>query len=127
MYGFESIILFMLFILLVVYFVPAIVAFARRATDAGFIFLVNLLLGWTFLGWIGVLVWACINPSVTDQNKIRSARPESTSDVPQHIEPISITESTIYDELQKLKSLHDKGVISDVEFEVAKAKQLSKI
>ncbi len=127
MYGLESIILFMLFILLVVYFVPTIVAFARRATDAGFIFLINLLLGWTFLGWIGALVWACINPSVTGQNKIGFDQPQSIPSVPQPIEPISITESTIYDELQKLKSLHDKGVISDAEFETAKAKQLSKI
>lgn len=40
------------------YFVPAIVAIHRKHNNAVSIFLVNLLLGWTFIGWIGALVWA---------------------------------------------------------------------
>lgn len=41
------------------YFVPAIVAFVRNHRNRGAIFVLNLLLGWTVLGWVGALVWAC--------------------------------------------------------------------
>lgn len=45
-------------VLLVVYFVPTIVAARRRHQDALSIGLLNLFLGWTFLGWVFALVWA---------------------------------------------------------------------
>jgi threonine/homoserine/homoserine lactone efflux protein len=40
------------------YFLPTVVAEARGHQRSGMIFLANLLLGWTILGWIGALVWA---------------------------------------------------------------------
>jgi hypothetical protein len=45
-------------LLLALYFLPALVALGRRVKRAGAIFLLNLLLGWTVLGWIGALIWA---------------------------------------------------------------------
>jgi hypothetical protein len=39
------------------YFLPSIIGHRKQAF-AG-IFLVNLLLGWTVIGWIVALVWAC--------------------------------------------------------------------
>jgi hypothetical protein len=42
----------------VFYFLPAIIAFARHKRDALSIFLLNLFLGWTLIGWIVALVWA---------------------------------------------------------------------
>ena len=42
----------------VLYFLPAIVAFARSKRDAGAILVLNLLLGWTAIGWVIALVWA---------------------------------------------------------------------
>ncbi len=48
--------LFLLFLGLM-YFLPTIIG--REKSDAGFIFLVNLLLGWTVLGWIVAFIWAC--------------------------------------------------------------------
>lgn len=42
----------------VLYFLPAIVAFARGKRDAGAILVLNLLLGWTAIGWVIALVWA---------------------------------------------------------------------
>jgi hypothetical protein len=41
---------------IVIYFLPAIVAAKFR--NAGAIFVLNLLLGWTLIGWIVALVWA---------------------------------------------------------------------
>jgi nitrate reductase gamma subunit len=40
------------------YFLPTIIAKSRAHTSAMGIFVLNLLLGWTILGWIVALVWA---------------------------------------------------------------------
>ena len=40
------------------YFLPALIAAGRKHHQAGAIFALDLLLGWTFLGWVGALVWA---------------------------------------------------------------------
>jgi hypothetical protein len=45
--------------LLVAYFIPALVAGYRGHHQTLAIVVLNLLLGWTVLGWIGALVWAC--------------------------------------------------------------------
>jgi Superinfection immunity protein len=42
----------------VLYFLPAIIAFARSKRDAVSILVLNLLLGWTMIGWVIALVWA---------------------------------------------------------------------
>lgn len=42
-----------------VYLLPAIVAEKRKHHNTLAIFVFNLLLGWTFLGWVLALVWAC--------------------------------------------------------------------
>ncbi len=42
----------------VFYFLPSIIALARSKRNLLSIFLLNLLLGWTFIGWVVALVWA---------------------------------------------------------------------
>jgi Superinfection immunity protein len=44
---------------LLFYFIPAGVAAFREHHNFGAIFMLNLLLGWTFVGWVVALVWAC--------------------------------------------------------------------
>jgi hypothetical protein len=46
---------------LVMYFLPSIIALARSKRDALAIFLLNLFLGWSVIGWIVALVWAVKN------------------------------------------------------------------
>jgi hypothetical protein len=43
---------------LIPYFLPSFVAAARGHRNGGAVFLLNLCLGWTVLGWIAALVWA---------------------------------------------------------------------
>lgn len=43
---------------IILYFLPAIVAFARSKRDAGAILVLNFFLGWTAIGWIIAFVWA---------------------------------------------------------------------
>ncbi|OGG48945.1 hypothetical protein A3G63_01820 [Candidatus Kaiserbacteria bacterium RIFCSPLOWO2_12_FULL_52_8] len=45
-------------ILFVIYFIPSIVAFAKGKGDALLICLLNLVIGWTVIGWIACLIWA---------------------------------------------------------------------
>ena len=41
-----------------VYAIPSIVAFKRGHQNKNAILALNILLGWTFLGWVAALVWA---------------------------------------------------------------------
>lgn len=45
-------------VLLVVYFIPWIIAHSRKHHNELAIFLLNLFLGWTFLGWVIALIWS---------------------------------------------------------------------
>jgi cell division protein FtsW (lipid II flippase) len=49
-----------------VYMLPSLIAFARGHNNLGAIFMLNLLLGWTFVGWAAALVW-----SLTDNVRLR--------------------------------------------------------
>jgi len=42
----------------VFYFLPSLLALARSKRDILSIFLLNLFLGWTLIGWVVSLVWA---------------------------------------------------------------------
>lgn len=48
----------LLVVAIAVYFVPAMVAKKRNHSNATPVFLVNLFLGWTVIGWIAALIWA---------------------------------------------------------------------
>ena len=52
----------LLAILLLSYFLPWIIALVRGHRNAAAIFVLNLFLGWSVLGWIIALVWAFTNP-----------------------------------------------------------------
>jgi hypothetical protein len=46
---------------ILLYFLPTIIG--RHKRDVMGIFVVNLLLGWTVIGWIIALIWACSSES----------------------------------------------------------------
>lgn len=43
-----------------IYFIPSMIAAARNKRQKLAIFMLNLCAGWTFLGWVGSLVWAVL-------------------------------------------------------------------
>ena len=53
-------------LILGIYFLPDWIAQSRGHPNRGSIFILNLFLGWTFLGWVAALVWA---NSYIDKNK----------------------------------------------------------
>lgn len=49
----------LIFIVMVVsYFIPTVVAYKRNKVSKGSVLILNLFLGWTFVGWVASLVWA---------------------------------------------------------------------
>ncbi|MGI9229089.1 MAG: superinfection immunity protein [Gammaproteobacteria bacterium] len=45
-------------LLVLFYFLPFIIAINRGHHNTAAIFVLNLFLGWTFLGWVVALVWS---------------------------------------------------------------------
>ena len=45
---------------LAIYFVPTIIAYVRDHHSVLAIFVANFFLGWTFLGWVGAMVWSAM-------------------------------------------------------------------
>ena len=45
---------------ILVYFIPTFIANKKNHTQKTPILLLNIFLGWTFLGWVGALIWACV-------------------------------------------------------------------
>jgi hypothetical protein len=63
----------------VIYLAPAFIAERRGHRNAIAIYILTLLLGWTFIGWAIALVWACtanITPIVDDTEVEPLSEPE---------------------------------------------------
>ena len=48
-------------VLVLVYFLPSIVAYSRAHRNKVAILFLNLLAGWTFIGWVAAFVWSVAN------------------------------------------------------------------
>lgn len=86
------------------YFIPTFNAYGRPQFQG--VIVLNILLGWTLIGWVVAFIWSFSNSSpkaeVIEQ-KVSSA-----------------------DELTKLHDLKNKGIISEEEFNSQKKKILEK-
>lgn len=91
-----------------IYFLPTIIAYKKHHSNRGIILLINLLLGWTLLGWIGSLVWALIDDEGKTTNKI-----------------LRNIGGNKYEDLERLQKLKDNGTITEEEFQKEKAKLLN--
>jgi hypothetical protein len=90
------------------YFLPAILG--RSRTNATAIFLLNLLLGWTAVGWIVALIWALSEDKpkvIYYNNTVSQPSPDRT------------------DQLLKCKQLLDSGAITQDEFDKEKNRILN--
>jgi hypothetical protein len=96
-----------------VYFIPTIVAGKRGHPNGTPIFLLNLFLGWTALGWLAALIWSA---SAISDHASPATSPLQTPDTATDDEP--------YLKLEKLADLKERGHLTAEEFEVEKAKIL---
>lgn len=87
---------------IIIYMVPTMIAYNKKHNNRLGILIVNILLGWSILGWLGTLLWACILGSDSNKN-------------------ISTNK---YEDLARLQKLKEDGTITETEFELEKAKLL---
>ena len=73
--------LFILAIVFVPYFLPTIIALVRKKRNTAAIVVLNLLVGWTVVGWIVALVWALAQdtPAVAVTNVTNYSPPPVTA------------------------------------------------
>ena len=55
---FGRVLIWVLAVITLGYFLPLAIAFTRSHKDTLAIFLVDLLLGWTLVGWVVAIVWS---------------------------------------------------------------------
>ncbi|MBD0257063.1 MAG: superinfection immunity protein [Cytophagales bacterium] len=91
------------------YFLPTILGWNKRNVVA--IFLLNLLLGWSLIGWIVALIWALAK--------------DATTTVVVHNNSAPSIGMQLTDQLTKLDELRQRGVINEGEFEMQKKRLLS--
>jgi len=132
-----------LFVLLVPYFLPTIIAILRQKTNTGSIFALNLLLGWSLIGWVVALIWALSSDNLRTQTVIVNNAPAAPTDRPAYdykgiqlqrkatgSDSYAGTKHTDagqpdkYEQLRKLKQLLDEGVLTQEEFDKQKSKLL---
>ena len=112
---------------LISYFLPTVIAMLRGKSNTFAILLLNLFLGWTFIGWIVALVW-----SVTSDNKPQTIVVNNNSSIEPKNEFKTLSSQGIKSEetnnsnlnshqekiqnLKKLKQLLDDGILTPEEF-----------
>ena len=103
--------------LVAIYFIPTIVAIVGRHRRWLLVGLVNLLFGWTVIGWfiaLGLL-------ATRSRSQPTSALP-TTPPVP--TAPPPATQPSRTDQLERLVALRDRGALTEEEFAAEKAKLL---
>jgi cytoskeletal protein RodZ len=116
------------------YFLPTIIATARKNANTLGILLLNLFLGWTVLGWLGAIIWAFSSgskqtPTVIVHNTSQSYSQEYKGEKlerQQQMQPDVtntklITQQDKIDHLRQLKQLLDEGILTNEEFNIQKS------
>ncbi|MFS7512166.1 superinfection immunity protein [Klebsiella pneumoniae] len=69
---------------MIIYVLPGVIASSREHKNSTAIWVLNIVLGWSFLGWIAALVWSFTNPGVVKLEPqvfgVESAGPGSVGD-----------------------------------------------
>lgn len=79
-----------------IYFLPTIIAQFDNHSQKEAITILNFFLGWTLIGWVGALIWACIKSPKKEVNLSGA------------------------DEIKKLAELKEQGILTEEEFEQKK-------
>ncbi len=103
------------FLLIFIYFIPSFVASARRHHNSTAIFMLNLLLGWTLVGWVISIVWAS---TAVERQADKAEKHEETG----RAHPPKLSAKSHVEQLSELTAMHKSGAITDDEFTAMKAK-----
>lgn len=95
--------LFVIILSIFIYFIPTIIAYKKDHKNKIIIFIVNLLSGYSIIGWIISFVWALSNFEIKNCRRI----------------------PTIAEEIEELNELKEKGIITEEEFNNKKTQLLN--
>ncbi|NPD85344.1 superinfection immunity protein [Lentimicrobium sp. L6] len=104
--------------LIVFYFIPIIIGLQK--VHAKSILIINLLLGWTLLGWIGALIWAINSPEKNAPMQDPIIQPQQESLSKKEKANSESSNNILINDINKLVNLKEKGVLSEDEFQLAK-------
>lgn len=104
--------------LLGLYLLPTYEASRRKHPRLVPIALIDVLLGWTVVGWIAAYVWALRMPDPEEDDKTVVDSPYTVVDEPASRYPANSTAEA----LRELARLHEEGAINEEEFAAAKAR-----
>lgn len=95
-------------VIILIYFIPTWLASGKQQGTS--VFLLNLLLGWTLIGWVIAFIWGAMKDSKpTIINHVHDNKQDYISD------------------LEKISTLKKDGVLSEEEFQEQKKIILNKI
>ena len=125
-----------LILISVTYFLPSVIALLRSKSNTFAIILLNIFLGWTFVGWVVALVWSVtsdnksqtvvINNSTNVDNQASKERIETLKYVSPDTKSILLKKHQVsIQNLQEIKGLLDNGVLTQEEFNQQKSQILS--
>lgn len=59
--------IFIIIITALIYFIPTVVCLIRKHTYKFYVICLNIILGWTLIGWIASLIWSFIDNKKTEK------------------------------------------------------------
>ena len=131
---------------LLIYFLPSIIAIFSNKSNTVAIVMLNLFLGWSFIGWVVALIWSVSKDRQQQQiivnnnaySEYRNVTPTITQPVPESTQNNDGMQKTLssrgvktieqnpkshqekIENLQKLKQLLDDGILTQEEFDQQK-------
>ena len=109
---------------LAVYFLPTFVAVARKKVNKGAIFVLNLFLGWSLIGWVVALVWALSSPE-TSESRPRKKTLKSNNGKEKLISSENRVSVDVSSEIKSFYELKEQGIITEEEFDQKKKSLLN--
>lgn len=107
---------------LIVYFFPFLLSLLTRNRTGG-VFVMNLFLGWTFIGWVWALIWA-----VTSEQKIQGNNEvHAEHEIHRESQIQDVDNASLINQLSQLHSLLEKEVISKEIYEQERVEILSRL
>lgn len=105
------------------YLLPTFEAWIGKKKNLTSIALLNFLLGWSVIGWVGALIWAVTTPGTQDEG--RSPAPDDSHLKIRPEEALQRDHATIGAELERLAALLEKNLLTREEFDAQKHRLLS--
>ncbi len=96
------------------YLMPTFVAFHRKHRNRWPLLALNVLFGWSFIGWVACLVWACVAKNLEAEEQTVSARPQEQA--ARDATSAHHLEEEMLSMLSRLKAVYERGGIDKEEY-----------